>query len=59
MRDITEGLSRKKKIHSGRRSSATHTISKTYKTIESTAERELVITKLKQCKLTLEEKLYH
>ena len=54
---MAEGLSRRKKIRGGHRSSATRTISEIYETIESTTERELVITKLMQCKLTLEEKL--
>ena len=54
---MAEGLSRRKKIRGGHRSSATRTISESYETIESTTERELVITKLMQCKLTLEEKL--
>ena len=54
---MAEGLSRRKKIRGGHRSSATRTISKIYETIKSTTERELVITKLMHCKLTLEEKL--
>ena len=54
---MAEGLSRKKKFCGGHRSSVTYTIREIYETMESTAERELVITKLMQCKLTLEAKL--
>ena len=54
---MSEGLGRKKRIRGGHRSSATRTISEIYETIESTADREPVITKLMQCKLTLKEKL--
>ena len=54
---MSEGLNRKKKIRGGHRSSATRTINEVYETIESTADRGSVITKLMQCKLTLEDKL--
>ena len=54
---MLEGLNRKKKIGRGHRSSATRTINEVYETIESTADRGSVITKLMQCKLTLEDKL--
>jgi len=54
---MSEGLGRKKRIHRGHRSSVTHKISEIYETIESTDDREPVITKLIQCKLTLKENL--
>ena len=54
---MSEGLNRKKKIRGGHRSSATRTINEVYETIESTADRGSVITKLMQCKLTLGDKL--
>ena len=54
---MSEGLVKKKKIRGGHRSSATRTISTIYETIESTVDRETVMTMLLQCKLTLKEKL--
>ena len=54
---MTEGLSRKKKVRGGHRSSTTRIISQIYETTESTDEVEVVVTKLRQCKLALQEKL--
>ena len=54
---MSEGLAKKKKIRGGHRSSATHTISTIYETIESTVNRESVMITLLQCKLMLKEKL--
>lgn len=54
---MTEGLNRKKKVRGGHRASATRIISQTYETIESTDAVESVVTKLKQSKLILQEKL--
>ena len=54
---MTEGLSRKKKVRGGHRSSTTRIISQIYETMESTDEVEVVVTKLRQCKLALQEKL--
>lgn len=52
-----ENLSRKKRIRGGHRGSAKRTITELYEAIESTDGVEAVITKLRQCKLALEEKL--
>ena len=52
-----EALTRKKKVRGGHRSSANRTISQIYETIESTENPESTLTKLKQCKMALEEKL--
>lgn len=54
---MAEGLSRKKKICGGHRSSATRMINEIYETIESTVDRESAVTKLSQCKIMLTEKL--
>ena len=54
---MAEGLGRKKKIQGGHRSSTTRTINQVYESIESTDEVEAVVTKLRQCKLALQEKL--
>ena len=53
---MNEGLSRKNKIR-GHRSSTTRIINQIYETVESTDEVELVVTKLRQCNLALQEKL--
>ena len=53
---MAEGLGRKRKIR-GHRSSTTRINSQVYESIESTDEVESVVTKLKQCKLALQEKL--
>ena len=52
-----EGLSRKKKIRGGHRSSTTKIINQVYESVESTNEVESVVTRLRQCKLALQEKL--
>ena len=39
------------------RSSTTRMVHEIYETIESSADRDSIITKLKQCKISLEEKL--
>ena len=54
---MAEGLSRKKRIRGGHRSSTTRIISQIYESVESTDEVESVMTKLRQCKLVLQEKL--
>ena len=54
---MSEGLSRKKRVRGGHRASATWMIHEIYETIESTADRDSIITKLEQCKGSLEEKL--
>ena len=54
---MAEGLSRKKRIPGGHRSSTTRIISQIYESVESTDEVESVMTKLRQCKLVLQEKL--
>ena len=54
---MTEGLSRKKEVQGGHRSSTTCIISQIYETTESTDEVEVIVTKLRQCKLVLQEKL--
>ena len=52
-----EILSRKKRVRGGHRGSTKRTITELYEAIESTDEGEAIITKLRQCKLALEEKL--
>ena len=54
---MTEGLSRKKEVQGGHRSSTTRIISQIYETTESKDEVEVIVTKLRQCKLALQEKL--
>ena len=51
-----EQLARKKKIRGGHRSSATRTITQIYEAIENPDNPESTLTKLKQCKMALEEK---
>ena len=54
---MAEGLTRKKRIQGGHRAPTVRTITQLYEVIESTDEVETVVTKLKQCKLTLQDKL--
>ena len=54
---MAEGLSRKRKVRGGHRSSTKRTISVLYESIESTKDTESVVTKLEQCRITLKEKL--
>ena len=54
---MSEGLSRRRKIHGGHRGSATRMVHEIYEAIESTDERDSIVTKLEQCKISLEEKL--
>ena len=54
---MAEGLSRKKRVRGGHRASATRTISQIYEVMESTDDVGNIITKLKQCKLALQEKI--
>ena len=54
---MAEGLSRKRKMRGGHRSSTKRTISALYESIESTEDTESVVTKLEQRRITLKEKL--
>ncbi|XP_065904623.1 uncharacterized protein [Dysidea avara] len=54
---MSEGLSRRRKIRGGHRGSATRMVHEIYEAIESTDERDSIVTKLEQCKISLEEKL--
>ena len=54
---MAEALNRKKKLRGGHRSSGTRTIAQIYEVIESTTRTGSDLTRLTQCKLTLEEKL--
>ena len=54
---MSEGLSRKKRVRGGHRGSATRILQEVYDTIESTVDRDSIMTRLEQCKISLEEKL--
>ena len=54
---MAEGLTRKKRVRGGHRSSAVRTITQIYEAIESTDEVGTIITKLKQSKIALQEKI--
>ena len=54
---MSEGISKRKKVRGGHRGSATRMMHEVYETIESTADKNTIITKLEQCKISLEEKL--
>ncbi|XP_065903951.1 uncharacterized protein DDB_G0290587-like [Dysidea avara] len=54
---MSEGLSRRRKIRGGHRGSATRMVHEIYEAMESTDERNSMVTKLEQCKISLEEKL--
>jgi len=51
---MSEGVSRKKKVRGGHRTSAKHTIASLYEAIDNP---DAIISKLEQCKITLTEKL--
>ena len=53
---MAEGLSRKKKVRGGHRSSTKRTIATLYEAIESTENPDGILTKLEQCRITLNEK---
>jgi len=53
----SENLSRKKRVGGGHRASASHMIGQVREVIELSTDRETVITRLKQYKRSLEEKL--
>ena len=52
-----QGLTRKKRVRGGHRASANRTIAQMYEAKESADDRESVLTKLMQCKLSLQGKL--
>ena len=54
---MSEGLSRNKRVRRGHRGSATCMLQEVYETIESTVNRDSIVTRMKQCKISLEEKL--
>ena len=54
---MSEGISRKRKVRGGHRGSATRMLSEVYETIESSADKNSIVTKLEECKISLEEKL--
>lgn len=54
---MSEGISRKRKVRGGHRGSATRMLHDVYETIESSADRVSIVTKLKQYIISLEEKL--
>ena len=54
---MSEGLSRNKRVRGGHRGSATCMLQEVYETIESTVNRDSIVTRMKQCKISLEEKL--
>ena len=54
---MSEGISRKRKVRGGHRGSATRMLNEVYETIESSADKNSVVTKLEECKISLEEKL--
>ena len=54
---MSEGLSRKRRVRGGHRGSATRMLQEVYDTIESTVDRDSIVTRLEQCKISLEEKL--
>jgi len=54
---MAEGISRKKKVRGGHRGSATCMLNEVYETIESSADKDSIVTKLEEYKISLEEKL--
>ena len=54
---MAEALAKKRRIRGRYRSSATRTNLEVYETIEAITDTEMHVTKLTQCKVSLEEKL--